>query len=352
MAAVQEIGNATEQVSAAKVVRSGPRSHEGQISLGDEAALSWYFGQGLSIYDRSTFGAIIHKLAMDAYGSGPCERCEGSGILETGGFAVSDQCRSCKGEGKIGKPEKWCPSCSGFGKVAQYEIVVEHGGWCFSCRGSGSTKLDRKAKHRNRCRACGGKRKTTECRSCRECLGTGHEPLSARPQKVSSEACGVQPDDSALTRFAITSRRVANVRNQSPALAVALGVYYGDIGQRWALTDRGRLFSLFHLTAAGKKLARWGEKAGKSADLGLTLQERIGTQAALDIEQPKRERTALLDAATKQAKELYARAAEAWNDESSTRRHQRDLKRLASRLQGLGYSGLARQIHTHAEALT
>lgn len=341
-----------EQVSTVSIEKSGPRKRDSLISLGDEASLSWYFGQGLSIYERSTFGAILNKLAMDAFTSAPCERCEGSGILEQGGFTVSDECRSCKGEGKTGAG-KWCASCGGYGKVDAYETMVEHGGWCFSCRGSGSGSLEKRAQRRTRCTVCVSKRGDPDCVHCAHCLGTGHEPMSARPKPQQEEGCGAQPDDSALTRFAITSRRVNAVRGQSPALAQALEVYYGDIGQRWGLTDRGRMFALYHLTPAGKKLAKWGEKAGKQDELGLTAQERIGTHANLEIGQPKRERGALLDAAALQAKALYERTADAWNglSEAAAERHGDELLSLATTLDRLGHGPLATDIRAHRKAI-
>ncbi len=343
--------SAAEQVSTASI-KTGLRQHTNSISLGDEAALSWFFGQGLSIYDRSTFGAIINKLAMDAFTSAPCERCDGAGILETGGFTVSDECRACKGEGKSGAG-KWCSSCGGYGKVDAYETAVANGGWCFGCRGSGSGAIEKRAQRRTRCTICLSKRGDAECRNCAHCLGTGHEPLSARPKPQQDGGSGVQPDDSALTRFAITSRRVSAVRAQSPALAHALSVYYGDAGQRWGLTDHGRIFSLYHLTPSGKKLAKWGEKTGNQDDLGLTAQERIGTQAALEAGQPKRERAALLEGAGKQSKDLYERAATAWNSqsESNAKRHKDAMTGLALTLKRLGHTAIAADIRAHARAL-
>jgi hypothetical protein len=202
-------------------------------------------------------------------------------------------------------------------------------------------------KHRTPCGVCHGVLK----HKCVNCLGSGQEPITAQPIHKAQEAAGVQADDSALTRFAITSRRVARVRETSPALAVALSVYYGDVGQRWAMTDRGRIFSLFHMTAAGRKLAKWGEKAGKAAELGLTSQERIGTQAALEVEQPKQERRALLEAAGEQARALYFRAAKAWNRQSTRKRDRDGWQRLAASLAELGHDDLSEAVKGYARAL-
>lgn len=302
------------------------------ISLGDEAALSWYFGQGLSIYERSTFGAILTKLDRDGFGSDRCPKCEGAGILECGGVNVENRCKTCGGDGRVAR--RWCSDCQGLGTVEPYEVRVKAGGWCRDCNGTGSTPLST-AMRRTPCHICGSFNKpgrrpqvAAEASACYNCIGTGFEPITAQPIHKAQEAAGVQADDTALTRFAVTSRRVAQVRAQSPALAEALSVYYGDVGQRWALAGLGRVFSLYHLTGPGKKLARWGEKAGKVAELGLTAQERIGTQAALEREQPKQERRALLEAAGEQAAALYGRAARAWNRQASRKRDREGWQRL------------------------
>lgn len=318
------------------------------ISLADEAALSWYFGQGLSIYEQSTFGAILRKLDRDGFGSEQCGRCEGAGILEAGGVNVANKCKTCGGDGRVAR--RWCQDCGGLGTVEPYEVQVDVGGWCPKCAGTGSTPIST-AMRRTPCGVCGTfnrpdrrPRVSTRASACSNCIGSGFEPITAQPIHEGQEAAGVQADDSALTRFAITSRRVAAVHAASPALAVALSVYYGDIGQRWAMTDRGRVFSLYHMTGPGKKLAKWGEKASNSAELGLTSQERIGTQAALDAEQPKQERRALLAAAGEQAAALYARAAKAWNRQASSKRDREDWMRLMASLGKHGHDDLAEAI--------
>jgi hypothetical protein len=317
-----------------------------EISLSDEASLSWYFGLGLSIYDRSTFGAIVRKLNAEAFGSETCARCDGAGILDTGGFSTDDRCKTCDGVGKIADGKVWCHDCKGFGCVAAYEKPADHGGWCPACRGTGSTPVEGVARRRNPCSSCGGDQWAK--RRCSHCLATGEEPITAKPMQKPQEAVGVEADSGALTRFAITSRRVAKVRAQSPALAEALGVYYGDMGQAWARTDRGRLFALYHLTGAGRRLARWGEKSG--ADLGLSVQERLGAQAALEASQPRQERGALLMAAGKQAAELYGRAAQAWNDQALSRRDRKAFERLTESLSRLGHAELSLALERHVKA--
>lgn len=324
------------------------------ISLADEAALAWFFGQGLSIYERSTFGAMLAKLDRDGSGSETCRTCGGEGTLDRGGFSVENKCRTCGGEGRVSR--RWCDECKGLGKVEAYELQVESGGWCPICRGTGSVSV---SEQRTPCRTCQAPNPRnlrirldfSRASRCSNCLGEAFEPVTVQLTQKAQDEAGVQADDAALTRFAITSRRVEKVRSKSPLLAEVLAVYYGDIGQRWALTDRGRLFSLYHLTGPGRKLARWGEKAGKGADLDLTPQERIGTQAALEAGQPKRERFALLLASGQAAVELYGRAARAWNRASSSKREQASWERLAGRLAELGHDELGEAVKQRAKGL-
>jgi hypothetical protein len=262
------------------------------ISGPDEAALSWYFGQGLSIYEKSTFGPIVQKIAMDGYSSTTCGTCDGAGIIEEGGgVTLDDKCRGCDGSGrephKAGREQRWCLTCDGLGRETPYEIEISKGGWCPTCRGTGSGCVERKAMRRARCVWCRPEPyiKTLDDRtgevtkaplvtawvpkhSCPNCLGVGDAPLTAKPVMKGEEAGGVIGNDAALTRFAITSRRAGAVKDISPALHAALEAFYGDTGSRWALTSFGRLFALSHLTPAGKKLARMGidnpERKGKT----------------------------------------------------------------------------------------
>lgn len=397
------------------------------ISGPDEAALSWYFGQGLSIYEKSTFGPIVQKIAMDGYSSTTCGTCEGGGIIEEGGgVTLEDKCRGCGGSGrephKAGREQRWCLTCGGLGREAPYEVELPRGGWCPACRGTGSGCVERAAQRRPRCRWCrpepfepdtkltdeqvveirlstskvreladaygvsrvqirnirkGIQRATPYLGApihaawvprhcCPNCLGTGDEPITAEPLGAEEEAGGVIGNDTALTRFAITSRRAGAVKDISPALHAALEAFYGDMGSRWALTQFGRLFALSHLTPAGKKLARLGiptdapkakKKGGKKAkskakgakkadaveSVQLSAQERIGVQANVEQTQPHHDgmRRQLLDAAREQAADLYTRAAHAWNSVSTSKGEQSATARLLANLIRLGHGALA-----------
>jgi hypothetical protein len=228
--------------------------------------------------------------------------------------------------------------------------------------------------------------------TCSNCIGTGFEPITAQPIHGEPEGAGVQADDTALTRFAITSRRVERVRAKSPKLAEALGIHHGDVGQRWALTDRKRIFSLYHMTDAGlaiirkadqdrlkqinkcqtdavkyakeaaerakqghekqaiKKREKSEKRAKKAKDLieealqqaEMPIQERIGVQAALECTQTKASRRDLFKLAGEQAADLYRAASVEWNRQSPC-----DVaawKRLICSLARTGHADLAEAI--------
>lgn len=431
----------SEQVSAEHPKRIHPHQDKDAISLGDESALSWYFGQGLSIYDKSTFGAVLQRITLDGFSSGPCATCAGDGILDVGGFAVSTVCQRCKGVGKPlerrqGEAERACSDCRGSGSVEPYEVKAERGGWCDSCRGSGCTAVARRSMRAKRCETCEGKRRGVDDRQCADCLGTGAAQATALPMTQADSGAGVIPDDSALTRFAITSRRLSGVRKRSAALYSALECYYGDVGARWGREDFGRIFALYALTPSGKRLARWAEKttpttqpaatpekkkapkqsaswvnpvpvpaampfvhsvhdlvkvmkadkirprrlekigdftgprrlngscsakdpmlmgrrreeAAEEAESPfeeLSAQQRIWSQVAAEKRQPKRERSALLTAANKQAQELLDRALAAWNEAGGVR-PDRSMKRLAKRMIQAGMLNLGTHVAVQA----
>lgn len=362
-----------------------------EISGHDEASLSWFFGQGLSIYEKSTFGPIVEKIVMDGYGSAPCGKCEGAGIIEEGGgVTLETRCRSCNGTGdaprKAGEAHQWCWTCGGQGVEAPYEVELPSGGWCPSCRGTGCSPVERRAMRRPRCQWCRpdvvtvkDERAGTSSRleiaaarvprhCCPNCLGTGEEPLTAKRVQKDDEGGGVVANDAALTRFAITSRRADKVKDISPALHAALEAFYGDVGHRWARTEFGRMFALYHLTPAGKKLARVAaptgqRKAGKKKNkakskaarveqalsaVELNAQERIGVQANLQKTQHNDDRRALLKAAGEQAEALYLRAARAWNSVTSSKLERDAATRLEDNLKRLGYTNTAKLVRATA----
>lgn len=419
-----EVRHARPEVLAARELLAKPSEslprrarRPRDIAGHDEAALSWFFGQGLSIYDKSTFGPIVQKIQMDGYASTTCGRCEGAGIVDdAGGVTLDDKCKSCDGGGlaprKAGDSQQWCLTCDGLGRVPPYEVEMASGGWCPSCRGTGCGSVERRAMRVPRCQWCKPDPVTVTdeatdttlklelvaarvpTHSCPNCLGTGNEPITAKRVTKDDEGGGVLGNDVALTRFAITSRRADRVKAISPALHAALEAFYGDVGHRWANSPFGRLFALYHLTPAGRRLAKMGlvhgeqtgktkkKKArkleqliadalsrGKRADadrlakeqadrrvtspkprdtelavVQLNAQERIGVQAVLQQRQHDKDRKEALDAAHDQASALYQRAARAWNGVATPKADIEADKRLDANLTRLGHGELAKKI--------
>jgi hypothetical protein len=303
--------------------------------------------------------------------------------VERGGVRLEDRCRGCEGSGreprKTGKEQRWCSICEGLGREPPYEVETTHG-WCPSCRGTGAGAVERRAMRRPRCCWCKPeavtftdeqgitiKRELVTARppthSCPNCLGAGDEPLTAKRMQKDDEGGGVIGDDSGLTNFAITSRRMDIVKKRSPALFAAGEAFYGDVGARWARTEFGRIFALCHLTSAGKRLARWdGRKKGKpnpmrkltraerlaNDSVHLTAQERIGVQAAVERRQPNTERRQLLEQALAQAVDLYRRFVAAWLAVAVNKVEHETAKRLVANLERLGHPRLAGHLRKQA----
>jgi hypothetical protein len=393
IATPEELAAAEKQIEQRLASRRN-RPLKREITGHDEASLSWYFGQGLSIYEKSTFGPIVHKIALDGFSSTECDKCSGTGVLEKKGIRLEDRCPACKGERwrahKKGEAQQWCSTCDGQGVVPPYEVETDWG-WCTSCRGTGAGCVEKQAKRRPRCRLCRPEPTVKDPETgdllrlayafvprhcCWNCFGTGDEPISAQPVQVADPGGGVLANDSALTSFAITSRRVDKVKQRSPALHAALEAFYGDSGARWALSDFGRLFSLYHLTPAGKRLVSWetkertrerkqklkSEKAkAKKKKVQepkkfeetphLLPQEAIWTQAVTQRAQPHGDRRKLFQAAHEQATELYQRAAGAWIAISTSKAELKRMKDLAEKLEQGGHERTATIVRLHTGAV-
>ncbi len=295
------------------------------ISETDEAALSWYFGPGLTIYERSTFGSLLAKLVNDSATSEVCKRCSGAGILDgAGGFAVTKACETCGGCGKAPNGRTLCPACGGFGVGEARRQNAERGGWCPSCNGTGATPVEEGKRRRTRCTVCcaphdgTGKRKRRKGQAaCGHCLGTGEEPVSAKQMQKGQEGGGVQADETALTRFAVISRRVARLRAVSPTFVDALAAWYGDKGQACVEEDESRSSLLYPLTEDGRAYL-------------LAVEDRHSS----GLEALKAE-------ADERSAELIIAATRAWRLMSGQQRDRADLERLAGSLERLGYAELA-----------
>lgn len=236
-----------------------------QIEEADEGHLIWYFGELGTRFERSVFGSMIDQVELTGAFSKPCSECDGTGIVDKGGFMhvlhEAKHSAMVKAETGIGaipdETRRW----------EEVERDAAHAGWCKVCRGTGALPAKRKGSRGSPCRRCDGKRRAAAFNvkpgqhdiPCPDCLSTGREPITACPVTTRQESARGAPDDHILSKFAVISRRLSLVRAQRVVWFQALEAFYGDSGQRWAIEDQGRLFALYALTRSGKKLARWGE---------------------------------------------------------------------------------------------
>ena len=275
-----------------------------KINLADEAALTWYFGPGEAAFRRSTFGAMIRALDLDAHTSTPCRRCNGLGFNDDDVAnttpAIKRLCAERPTDLDVGAWEAW---------RAKLEQAQPR---CRKCGGKGSTTARRRDRHVPR----SGYRSCPTCRGiagndCETCHGTAVESvLSAFAGSAKHEASGNDPSDFAIERYAIVSRRLDRVPLR---LVAVLEAYYGDSGGRWGRTRHGRILATYRLTAPGLKLLRRAQGKSDNPDLDLGPNERIANQLNLEALQPNPNRRRLINAADAEARTLYAASVEAWN---------------------------------------
>ncbi len=90
------------------------------IDIESEELLTFYFGAGRSMFERSTFGAQLERAELFGHGSVKCGTCRGIGVLPTGAW-----CGPCNGTGA--KPYKLPPLTSSDVVVDVSETNTEGG---------------------------------------------------------------------------------------------------------------------------------------------------------------------------------------------------------------------------------
>lgn len=192
------------------------------------AELEWFFCWGQSVFERSTFGALLERQALYGQEPVPCQECGGDGFrVSPNGTKLDDTCRGCRGCG-----------------IARTRRVG---------RSSKGVLLSTQ-----RCGPCHGRSGRTECALCRGRGYTEHQPIHVGSQP--HEAAHYVPDDNALTRYAVVSRWLLALDARSPASVEVLELYYGLDGLRWGRVEGyGRVYSLGHLTRPGQKLLQGRE---------------------------------------------------------------------------------------------
>lgn len=75
--------------------------------------------------------------------------------------------------------------------------------------------------------------------------------ITARPKPAKSEEPSITPDDSKLVRYARVSRALNAI---TPRARRVLDLYFGLRGDYWALRNLGRIMAIMHETHAGRRL--------------------------------------------------------------------------------------------------
>jgi len=136
--------------------------------------------------------------------------------------------------------------------------------------------------------------------------------ITARPTAETKSISGYVPDDQALTRYAHVSSLMLLVERSDRLAATVIGLFFGELGNRWALgtTGHGRHGSLYHLTAKGQALV-----AATSADaIQMAPHARIEVLAITNKAQPKEARSEALAVCMRQAERLEQQARAVWHE--------------------------------------
>jgi hypothetical protein len=239
-----------------------------EITPQDELKLRWYFSLGISAFEFSTFGKQIELAQLLNQGSVTCKNCHGDGISGAGAYAVL--CRSCGGKGSR-------PSAINDDGPSRFGT-----GACPKCHGICGNE---------ECAQCGGDGYIEECGA----FETGDQPRALH-----------EPDVAQMKLYGEVARMLRALNTSHNRV---LGRFYGDTGERWARTDRGRLFSLYDLTKAGKSLLA---TFAKPTEACLPPLERIGVAAELERTKSVDQRRMLLASALTQATRLFEATSVAW----------------------------------------
>lgn len=296
-----------------------------RISGRDEADLSWFFGPGAAYFEKSTFGIMLERAILFGQQTETCETCKGLGFVELSAeemiaraAAFASLAAARKGDDALpGRSDEETDRLRGLRKEQHASLCAEA-----DCPDCGGSKFDRsRIKLRlgssfactAGCPKCRGALRDRSGDVCEECLAAGYiVPVTANPKAGSPEDEGWCPDDEALVRYALVSRRLDRL---SDAALEVLSLFYGDRGARWAGTVQGRMLSLYHLTQAGGKLAARGITAvmrDTLGELGLRLDEAIWNECEAQRATPTATRKQQLEKAHEQAVELFRSASTEW----------------------------------------
>jgi hypothetical protein len=92
-------------MSAAKQ-RSGIET----MGMRDQQVLRWFFGRGLTVFERSTLGSVLERQSLYCRHLEKCEDCKGVGWPKVGQFDLPQKCETCDGNKFIFKRSRTRPS--------------------------------------------------------------------------------------------------------------------------------------------------------------------------------------------------------------------------------------------------
>lgn len=229
----------------------------------EQQELCWYLSQGISLFERSTCGAILDKLELES--------------------CTSRDCRVCGGDGIVDQPFR-CPDP----KDPARTILVNLGAWCPKCKGSGVEPVHLTPEEQR-------------------LIDSGEWSTTSDKEGQRSAV-----PDQTLVRFAYVSRSLSRMPERHRDVIVAA---YGDEGEELSHGVMGRAWAVTPLTDAGATLLRQ-ERDRKEADTDIAEPEKpvqcLISLARLPKGKRQAERTKLLAKAATQAEKLLREAEAVW----------------------------------------
>jgi hypothetical protein len=238
----------------------------------DSDELTWFLTEGISVFERSSTGAILDKLEMDAFVSRSCRKCGGAGIIDEGHIQTEKRI--------LGSRDPY--------NTYKLDNPVHHktGAWCPKCKGTGAEPVRLSAEEQR-------------------LVDAGDWSSDDKEGKRSSVP------DSTLIRYAHVSRTLSRMPS---LLREALVMAYGDDGEGLSGTVHGRSWACSPLTIAGCELLL-KERKRRTVDEEDAPERPIRCMIALaklGANKAHPERAKLLGEAAAAAEELLRSAERSW----------------------------------------
>lgn len=275
---------------------------------------------------QTNYGEMCERAAAARKVSETCPSCGGAGYRElTRGELERRSARIASTKDSFERQllreelgtDSDCRVCNGVGYVERE--VLRRGfdkfattAWCGRCRGSGEVRNEDRQDECPRCLEY-RERGAVVCgyivpATVKE---TGCSRSGKPPQRIGIDDAAGDPwnaFEAQVEAHGRETRRFDAFRRANPTAAAALTILESDEGHRWAATKWGRLFALWPLTSAGKKLIRDG-RARSRAGHGFTLRDTEVLASERNAEEatstPNLRRRAWLAQADREARRLH-----------------------------------------------